>query len=71
LITSVEKDQVSIDCGFDHVHAVNLMQHIVEPMPHYVEKVVVRTCAEPGYKGASAVQLSHYIGGPCNEGGLI
>jgi hypothetical protein len=70
LITSVEKkDQV--DCGFDHVHAVNLMQPIVEPeMPHYVEEVVVRTCAKPGYKGASCVQLSHYIGGPCYEGGL-
>jgi hypothetical protein len=71
LITGVEEDEFSVDCGSDHVHTVNLMQPIVQPKrPHYVEEVVLRVCAKPGFKGASCVQLSHYIGGPCNEGGL-
>jgi hypothetical protein len=71
LITRVEKDQISLDCGYDHVHAVNLMHPIEEPTrPHYVDEVVSRVCAKPGCKDASCVQLAHYNGGPCNAGGL-
>jgi hypothetical protein len=67
LITIIEKDPFLIDCGYDIVYAVNLMQSLeVSKRPHYVDEVVSRVCAKPGCKDASCVHLSHYNGGHHN-----
>lgn len=75
LITSVTAEVVlgePSDCGTDHVCAVNLTRPLSEPrMPRVVHDAVRRVCKKPGFRGASHVELSHYIGGPCDEGRLV
>merc|ERR1719203_1413539 len=58
------------NCGHDHVTAVNLTRCLDRPpRPGTVEAAVSRACAR--YRSAARVELSHFIGGPCEEGSLV
>lgn len=59
-----------INCGSDHVVAVNLTRPMeVPPNPEQVERAVAAVCAK--YKGASQVQITHFKGGPCDDEDLM
>jgi hypothetical protein len=56
-------------CGHDHVVAVNLTRPIPKPpRSHDAEHAMANVCAK--YRGASQVQVTHFIGGPCDENSL-
>jgi len=59
------------NCGHDHVEAVNLTRQLPSPPKGEAAKVqeAVRAVCKK-YRGASSVELSHYLGGPCDEGRL-
>mmetsp|Transcript_56301 Transcript_56301/g.131940 ORF Transcript_56301/g.131940 Transcript_56301/m.131940 type:complete len:467 (-) Transcript_56301:49-1449(-) len=59
------------NCGDDHIVAVNLTRPMELGMPQ--EAQVADAYAEVGakYKGSSAVKITHFKGGPCDEGILL
>lgn len=65
----LEADEPS-NCGNDHVVAVNLTRPICNPpKPHKIESAKAAVCAK--YRGASSVEITHFIGGPCEEDELM
>ena len=52
-------------CGDDHVTAINLTRVLTTP-PDAAHVERARAAAVGKYGGASAVEIVHYIGGPCN-----
>lgn len=60
----------STNCGNDHVVAVNLTRPLaVPPNLAEVERAVASVCKQ--YQGASQVQITHFVGGPCDEQDLM
>ena len=56
------------NCGNDHVTAVNLARPITAkdvPSPGIVTRAKQAVCSR--YPSANAVELTHYIGGPCHD----
>mmetsp|Transcript_28171 Transcript_28171/g.45282 ORF Transcript_28171/g.45282 Transcript_28171/m.45282 type:complete len:465 (+) Transcript_28171:84-1478(+) len=59
-----------VNCGNDHVVAVNLTRPVsVPPRPDLVEAAVTSVCAK--YRAASQVKITHFLGGPCEEDDLM
>lgn len=61
-----------VNCGHDHVSAVNLTRPLLGPpraRASMVQEAVAAVCAR--YRGAARVELTHFIGGPCDEGELV
>jgi len=68
-VVELESDEPE-NCGNDHVVAVNLTRRLQSPPdPGLVERAMREVCKK--YKKASAVQITHFIGGPCQEGELM
>mmetsp|Transcript_75966 Transcript_75966/g.197650 ORF Transcript_75966/g.197650 Transcript_75966/m.197650 type:complete len:470 (+) Transcript_75966:64-1473(+) len=60
------------NCGNDHVAAVNLTRPLsTPPRPGKVDAALSSVCSKNGFRGATRVQLSHFIGGPCDEDDLV
>lgn len=60
------------NCGHDHVAAVNLTRQLASPPRGevaMVQEAVKAICKK--YRGANNVELTHYIGGPCDEDKLV
>lgn len=58
------------NCGNDHVVAVNLTRVLEQPpRPRMVVEAMAKVSSK--YKGAAQVQITHFIGGPCEEEDLM
>lgn len=58
------------NCGNDHVVAVNLTRVTEDPPnPQEVHEALARVCAR--YKGAATVEITHFLGGPCDEDDIM
>lgn len=59
-----------VNCGNDHVVAVNLTRPVpTPPRPDVVEAAVSSVCAK--YRAAAQVKITHFLGGPCEEDELM
>lgn len=59
-----------VNCGNDHVTAVNLTRPMASP-PEISKVEEAMAAARRKYRGAAAVELTHFDGGPCDEGELV
>lgn len=57
-------------CGDDHVIAVNLTRP-VDPPPEPAVMERYKHSVSSKYKGAAKVQVTHFIGGPCEESDIM
>lgn len=58
------------NCGNDHVVAVNLTRVITHPpKPQEVLEALSSACSN--YKGAAQVEITHFLGGPCEDTELM
>ncbi|CAK9072516.1 unnamed protein product [Durusdinium trenchii] len=58
------------NCGNDHVVAVNLTRPLDSPPDRgLVERAMREICKK--YRKASSVEITHFIGGPCQEEELM
>lgn len=66
---SLESEE-PVNCGDDHVVAVNLTRPTEQvPQPQVVGRAVAAVCSK--YRGASRVRVTHFLGGPCDDDELM
>ena len=59
------------NCGDDHITAVNLTRPIQPPQPRLVAEAVDKIAREYPKASPPSVELTHFIGGPCDEHEIV
>lgn len=67
--TVVLEPEEATNCGDDHVVAVDLTRVIEPCKPQMVKQAVQKVVAR--YPSAAKVQITHFVGGPCDDDELV